>query len=65
MSKTDNVINLPTPMNVLAGRIRAAYGRIGRGRQEWIEGTVELAAALKEARARFPSDQQFLHRIVD
>lgn len=59
MPETDNIINLPTPMNVLADRIRAAYGRTEQGRHEWIEGTLELAAALAEARTRFKADRQF------
>jgi hypothetical protein len=37
-------------MSVLADRIRTAYERTERGRHEWIEGTLELAAALAEAR---------------
>lgn len=46
---TADVITLP---NVLAQRIRGAYERTEHGRQEWIEGTLELAAALAEARAQ-------------
>jgi hypothetical protein len=61
----DNVINLPTPMDVLANRIRAAYKRATHSREEWIEGTLELAAALAEARGRFPADRQFSHWLVD
>jgi hypothetical protein len=65
MTDTDNIIPMPTPLAVLADRIRSAHGRTERGRQEWIEGTLELAAALAEARARFTSDQKFSHWIVD
>lgn len=65
MSERDNIINLPTAMNVLADRIRVAYGRTERGRREWIEGTLELAAALLEARGQFKADRQFAHWIVD
>jgi hypothetical protein len=54
-----NVIDMPTPMSVLAERIKAAYGRTVDGRNEWISGTLELAANLDEARARFPSDIDF------
>lgn len=39
--------------------IEAVYQRTERGRREWIEGTLEQAAALKEARSRFPDDLQF------
>lgn len=34
-------------------------------RQEWIEGTLELAAALAEARERFKSNTEFSHWLVD
>ena len=54
-----NVVNMPTPMNVLADKIRAAYERTENGKQEWIEGTLELGALLVEARSRFPAHQQF------
>lgn len=53
---TADVITLP---NVLAQRIRGAYERTERGRQEWIEGTLDLAAALAEARDQFASDKAF------
>jgi hypothetical protein len=57
----------------IAGHLREDYRRgVGRsrtrdargsrtidGRKEWIEGTLELAATLAEARARFPNDQKF------
>src|SRR5690348_939078 len=54
-----NVIDMPTALNVLAECIKAAYGRTVDGRNEWISGTLELAANLDEARARFPSDIDF------
>ena len=38
MSDRENVINLPTPMNVLADRIRAAYERTQHGRSEYSRG---------------------------
>ena len=62
---TDNIINMPTPMNVLADKIRSAFHRIERSRFEWIEGTLELAVLLAEARARFTSNAQFSHWIVE
>lgn len=43
----------------IAERIRAAYDRTQHGRQEWIEGTLELAVALADGRERFPADRQF------
>ena len=62
MTETSNIIPM---LNVLAQRIRAAYERTERGRHEWIEGTLDLAAALAEARERYTSDREFSHWIVD
>jgi hypothetical protein len=62
---TDNVVSMPTPMNVLADKIRSAFHRTERGRFEWIEGTLELAVLLSEARERFPSNTPFSHWIID
>jgi hypothetical protein len=59
------VINMPTPMSVLADRIRMAYERTQKGKQEWIEGTIELAVALAEARGRYPADRNFAHWLVE
>jgi hypothetical protein len=55
----DNIVHMPTPMNVLADKIRKGHKRLLHGRSEWIEGMVEQARALAEARARFPSNQAF------
>lgn len=62
MSEEASVIPM---MNVLAQRIRAALELTDHGRQEWIDGTLELASSLAEARRRFKSDNQFAHWIVD
>lgn len=51
-----NVIDMPNPMSALVERIKAAHERTVNGRKEWIEGALEFAATLAEARARFPSD---------
>jgi hypothetical protein len=56
---TADVITLREPLNNLTDRIRAAFARTERGREEWIEGTLELAACLAEGRARFIDDRQF------
>src|SRR5262245_14300904 len=61
----DNIIQMPTPMNVLADRIRNALERAERSRIEWIEATLDLATTLKEARDRFPSNEAFAHWLVD
>jgi hypothetical protein len=53
------VISLPKSLDMLAERIRVSYERTEHGRHEWIEGTLELAAALAEARNRFPSNSAF------
>lgn len=47
-----DVIQLVKPLDALAQRIRGAYERTERGRQEWIDGTLDLAAALADARSR-------------
>ena len=60
-----NIIPMPTPMNVLADRIRAALVRAEASHLEWIEATLDLAAMLKEARDRFPSNADFAHWLVD
>src|SRR5262249_28954825 len=62
---TDNIIQMPTPMNVLADRIRNALERAERSRIEWVEATLDLATTLKEARERFPSNEAFAHWLVD
>jgi hypothetical protein len=54
-----NVIDMPTPMSVLAERIKASYENAVKDRNEWVSGTLELAANLDEARARFPSEIDF------
>lgn len=56
---TADVIALPKSMDALAERIRSAYARTEQGRQEWIEGTLDLALALSEARTRFHEDRKF------
>ena len=55
----NNIVNLPTPMNVLADRIRGALASVQRGHIETIEGMLELAVALKEARDCFSDNRQF------
>src|SRR5262245_62728775 len=62
---TNNIIQMPTPMNVLADRIRDALAQADRSRIEWVEATLDLATTLKEARERFPSNEAFAHWLVD
>jgi hypothetical protein len=44
------VVQLPTRLERIAERIKAAYERIEHAGTEWVEGSVELAAALQEGR---------------
>ena len=37
-----NIVEMPTSMNVLADRIKLAYGRAVGGRKGWIEGSLSL-----------------------
>lgn len=60
-----NILQFPETMARIAERVRAAYQRTHGARREWIEATLELAAALAEGRERFPSDNHFAHWIVD
>jgi hypothetical protein len=60
-----DIVQLPTSLENLAISIRAAFKRTEQGRAEWIEGTIELAAALAEARGRFPGNREFSHWVVD
>lgn len=59
------VINLPEPLSKIAERIRVAFKKTQHGRQEWIEGTLELAQALFDGRARYQSNQAFAHWLID
>jgi hypothetical protein len=49
----------------LADDIRSAYARTQYGRAEWIEGTIELASLLADARRQFDANIAFAHWIVD
>jgi hypothetical protein len=44
---------------VLAMRYRAAFDKTRAGREQWIEGTLELATVMLEARERFKSDREY------
>jgi hypothetical protein len=59
---TPNLIVVPddaSPLEVLAARHRAAWDRTQAGRQEWIEGTLELAAVLAEERKLISDHREF------
>jgi hypothetical protein len=53
------------PLVSLAERYHAAYERCEHGAQEWIDGMLEIAAVLSEAREKFPADREFSHWLVD
>jgi hypothetical protein len=55
----NNIVPMPTSLNMLADRIRSAIARVEQSQIEWIEATLDLAVTLKEARDRFQSNQQF------
>jgi len=56
-----NVVPMPTPLDRLAARIKAGIARANAGRQEWIEGQIDLCTALVEARDQFALDVEFGH----
>lgn len=45
--------------DLLVARHRAAWNKTQHGRQEWIEGTLELAAVLAEEKKLIPATQDF------
>jgi hypothetical protein len=56
------VVNHPkpgSPLDSIGRRIDAAWKRAHNGEQEWVEGSLELMQALREARQRFPSHNKF------
>jgi hypothetical protein len=48
-----------TALDVLAKRYRAAYDKMEGGREQWIEGTLELAVVVGEARRDLPDHRAF------
>jgi hypothetical protein len=62
MAEDDNnkIIDMPTPMSVLVDRVRAGHQRAEWGGQEWIEGVLEMASAMHEARDRLHNDDRRL-----
>jgi len=54
-----NVVPMPTPLDRLAARIKSGLARAKAGRQEWIEGQIDLCTALAEARDQFPHNTAF------
>ena len=57
-----NLVTVPqggNMLDVLAERYRAALSKRGGGREQWIEGTLELAAVVAEARGRMPDHREY------
>jgi hypothetical protein len=48
-----------TTLDVLAMRYRAAFGRVQGGREQWIDGTLELAVVVAEVRGRMPDHREY------
>ena len=46
-------------LDVLAQRYRAAFDKMQGGREQWIEGTLELAGVILEARELLPVHQEY------
>jgi hypothetical protein len=57
-----NVVSMPEPMDKIGKRIDAGFARAKAGDQEWIEGSIDAALALVEARDRHSSDDIGFHR---
>ena len=54
------IIDMSTPMSVLADWVRAGHQRAGEGSQEWVEGVLEMASAMHEAREPLPERRSTL-----
>jgi hypothetical protein len=59
LTMSNPVVQLPTRLERIAERIKAAYDRIEHVATEWVEGSVELAAALQEGRKAMPANIGF------
>jgi hypothetical protein len=59
MTETTNIIQMPEPLNKLAADISQLLDRVDANKAEFVELTMQLAAKLKEARDRFPNNQNF------
>lgn len=46
-------------LDVLATRYRAAFDKVKVGRTQWLEGTLELAAVILEARELIPANTNY------
>jgi hypothetical protein len=59
MSDNEKVVRLPDALERRALRIEAAIKRRINGDSEWVEGTIDLAVELREARSEFTENKQF------
>ena len=53
------VVKLERTLGNLSASIRDGYKRATQGGSEWLDGSLEVAAAMYEARGRFPSNKEF------
>ena len=61
----DNVVQIPEPMDRIGARIDAGFARARNGDREWIEGSLEAAQGLVEARNRFSDHIGFNRWLLD
>jgi hypothetical protein len=61
----NNVVLMPTPLNVLAAQLREDIATTIRLHDRWVDSMLRLAARLREARERFQSNNAFGHWLVD
>ena len=54
-----NLMMTAVAVDLLALRYRAAYDKMNGGREQWIDGTLELAVVVAELRDRYPDHREF------
>jgi len=53
------MVLISTPPDALAIRYRVAFEKTKTGREQWIEGTLELAVVMKDGHSQWSADQDF------
>ena len=62
MTNNPTLVSVPqggTELDVLALRYRVAFDKMKGGREQWIEGTLELAIVVAETRIKLPDHRGF------
>lgn len=59
MASDDNVVKIPDSLERRAKKIEAALAKREKGKEDWIDGTIELAIELAGARNELKADQAF------